>query len=35
VRALGADGVAPTGRVLRLRAKHFVVAGGAINSPAC
>ncbi|QOL49384.1 GMC family oxidoreductase [Massilia litorea] len=32
--ALGADGVAPTGRVLRLRAKHFVVAGGAINSPA-
>jgi choline dehydrogenase-like flavoprotein len=32
--ALGADGVAPTGRVLRLRAQHFVVAGGAINSPA-
>jgi choline dehydrogenase-like flavoprotein len=32
--ALGADGVAPTGRVLRLRGKHFVVAGGAINSPA-
>jgi choline dehydrogenase-like flavoprotein len=32
--ALGADGVAPSGRVLRLRAKHFVVAGGAINSPA-
>jgi len=32
--ALGLDGVAPTGHVLRLRAKHFVVAGGAINSPA-
>ncbi|MFC5511175.1 GMC family oxidoreductase N-terminal domain-containing protein [Massilia jejuensis] len=32
--ALGADGVAPTGRLLRLRARHFVVAGGAINSPA-
>ncbi|MBQ5948399.1 GMC family oxidoreductase [Massilia sp. ST3] len=32
--ALGADGLAPTGRVLRLRARHYVVAGGAINSPA-
>jgi choline dehydrogenase-like flavoprotein len=32
--ALDAQGLAPTGRVLRLRAKHFVVAGGAINSPA-
>lgn len=32
--ALGADGVVPTGRLLRLRARHFVVAGGAINSPA-
>lgn len=32
--ALQADGVAPTGRQLRLRAKHYVVAGGAINSPA-
>ena len=32
--ALSQDGVAATGRVLRLRAKHFVVAGGAINSPA-
>ncbi|MGZ5201355.1 MAG: GMC family oxidoreductase N-terminal domain-containing protein [Telluria sp.] len=32
--ALDANGLAPTGRVLRLRAKHFVVAGGAINSPA-
>jgi len=32
--ALQADGVAPNGRVLRLRARHFVVAGGAINSPA-
>lgn len=33
-RALGADGLAPNGRTLTLRAKHFVVAGGAINSPA-
>jgi choline dehydrogenase-like flavoprotein len=32
--ALDAKGLAPTGRTLRLRAKHFVVAGGAINSPA-
>jgi choline dehydrogenase-like flavoprotein len=32
--ALGLDGVAPSGRTLRLRARHFVVAGGAINSPA-
>jgi choline dehydrogenase-like flavoprotein len=31
---LHADGVAPNGRLLRLRARHFVVAGGAINSPA-
>ncbi|UTY60343.1 GMC family oxidoreductase [Massilia sp. erpn] len=32
--ALSADGIAPTGRRLTLRARHFVVAGGAINSPA-
>ncbi|WP_313170778.1 GMC family oxidoreductase [Massilia oculi] len=32
--ALGADGVLPSGRQLRLRARHFVVAGGAINTPA-
>ena len=32
--ALQPDGVAPNGRQLRLRAKHYVVAGGAINSPA-
>jgi choline dehydrogenase-like flavoprotein len=32
--ALDAKGLAPTGRALRLRARHFVVAGGAINSPA-
>jgi choline dehydrogenase-like flavoprotein len=32
--ALDAAGVAATGRMLRLRARHFVVAGGAINSPA-
>ncbi|WP_027866092.1 GMC family oxidoreductase [Massilia alkalitolerans] len=33
-QALDAPGVLPTGRMLRLRARHFVVAGGAINSPA-
>ena len=33
-RALDAAGVHPTGRLLRLRARHYVVAGGAINSPA-
>ena len=32
--ALDSTGVAATGRTLTLRAKHFVVAGGAINSPA-
>jgi len=32
--ALQLDGVEANGRTLRLRAKHFVVAGGAINSPA-
>ena len=32
--ALSDDGVAANGHTLRLRAKHFVVAGGAINSPA-
>ncbi|MDB5934108.1 MAG: family oxidoreductase [Massilia sp.] len=32
--ALGADGLAPTGHTVTLRARHFVVAGGAINSPA-
>lgn len=32
--ALDAPGVHTTGRVLRLRARHYVVAGGAINSPA-
>jgi choline dehydrogenase-like flavoprotein len=32
--ALDPSGLAPNGRQLRLRAKHFVVAGGAINSPA-
>ncbi|MES2263296.1 MAG: GMC family oxidoreductase [Pseudomonadota bacterium] len=32
--AMAADGLAPTGRGLTLRAKHYVVAGGAINSPA-
>lgn len=33
-RALDPAGVYPTGRSLRLRARHYVVAGGAINSPA-
>lgn len=33
-QALDASGIAPTGRLLRVRARHFVVAGGAINSPA-
>jgi choline dehydrogenase-like flavoprotein len=32
--ALAADGLAPTGQRITLRARHFVVAGGAINSPA-
>ncbi|OON64709.1 GMC family oxidoreductase [Massilia sp. KIM] len=32
--ALAADGLRPSGRALRLRARHYVVAGGAINSPA-
>jgi choline dehydrogenase-like flavoprotein len=31
---LDAAGLAATGRTLRLRAKHFVAAGGAINTPA-
>ncbi|MGJ7915283.1 GMC family oxidoreductase N-terminal domain-containing protein [Massilia sp. LXY-6] len=31
---LDADGIRPTGRRLHLRAKHYVLAGGAINSPA-
>lgn len=32
--ALDGSGLAPTGRILTVRARHFVVAGGAINSPA-
>ncbi|HZX26940.1 MAG TPA: GMC family oxidoreductase [Telluria sp.] len=32
--AMGADGVAPSGRKLTVRAKHYVLSGGAINSPA-
>jgi choline dehydrogenase-like flavoprotein len=32
--ALDAAGLRATGRQLRLRAKHYVLAGGAINSPA-
>lgn len=32
--ALGPDGLAPNGKNVVLRARHFVIAGGAINSPA-
>jgi choline dehydrogenase-like flavoprotein len=32
--ALTADGLEPNGRRITLKARHFVVAGGAINSPA-
>jgi choline dehydrogenase-like flavoprotein len=32
--ALGPDGITPSGNTVTLRARHFVVAGGAINSPA-
>lgn len=32
--ALDGAGVLPSGRLLRLRARHVVVAGGAINTPA-
>ncbi len=31
--ALQADGQAPTGKIITVRAKHFVLAGGAINNP--
>jgi choline dehydrogenase-like flavoprotein len=33
-RALAADGLSPTGPAVTIAARHFVVAGGAINSPA-
>lgn len=32
--ALASDGITPTGKTVTLHARHFVVAGGAINSPA-
>jgi choline dehydrogenase-like flavoprotein len=32
--AMAADGITPTDRTLEVRARHYVVAGGAINSPA-
>ncbi|KRB84590.1 GMC family oxidoreductase [Noviherbaspirillum sp. Root189] len=32
--AMDASGLAATGRTIQVRAKHYVVAGGAINSPA-
>lgn len=31
---LDAEGLRPSGRVTRVRATHFVLSGGAINSPA-
>jgi len=34
IHALDASGLAPNGHTITVRAKHFVVAGGAINSPA-
>lgn len=34
VTALDAAGLAPTGVMLTLKAKHYVLAGGAINTPA-
>lgn len=33
-QALGLDGLRPTGATVTLQARHFVLAGGAINSPA-
>ncbi|HEX7648063.1 MAG TPA: GMC family oxidoreductase, partial [Noviherbaspirillum sp.] len=33
-RALAGDGLAPTGKTLTIRARHYVLSGGAINSPA-
>ncbi|HZW12714.1 MAG TPA: GMC family oxidoreductase [Noviherbaspirillum sp.] len=32
--ALDASGLAPSGKTINVRARHYVVAGGAINSPA-
>lgn len=32
--ALGADGLEPSGKVVTVHARHYVVCGGAINSPA-
>ena len=32
--ALGQDGIHPSGHRIQLRARHFVIAGGAIGSPA-
>lgn len=33
-QALDENGVFPTGRLVRVRARHFILAGGAIGSPA-
>jgi choline dehydrogenase-like flavoprotein len=33
-RALAGDGLAPTGKTLTIRARHYILSGGAINSPA-
>lgn len=33
VQAMAADGLAPTGKIVTVRARHYVLAGGAINNP--
>jgi choline dehydrogenase-like flavoprotein len=33
-RTLAGDGLAPTGKTLTIRARHYILSGGAINSPA-
>ncbi|MFJ4395258.1 GMC family oxidoreductase N-terminal domain-containing protein [Pseudomonas sp. NPDC089396] len=33
-QALDAQGIQPTGRSIRVRARHYILAGGGINSPA-
>jgi choline dehydrogenase-like flavoprotein len=33
VQAMAADGMAPTGATVTVRARHYVLAGGAINNP--
>ncbi len=33
IQAMAADGMAPTGKTITVRARHYVLAGGAINNP--